>query len=897
MKKFIAILLSFILILGVLPATASGESFAELEFEVWFIDVAAESFIDKLIPGIELRIVPHITATTAGIVPHFNFFAALYDNNGRLVQHDFLLTGFNVFWGEGDTFMHPLEPLGIPATDLTGWEVRVFIWADGTNRPLMSRVVTLDSHDPLIPRGEGTEESPFLLSRPEHLEWINGDVERLEAHYLVVNDIVAPKNFMVCTLLHGYEYSWIPPFSGIFDGGGHMITVNVNTSRTTIVDGRTMFSSGGLFRFLSREAEVRNLKIGGVMRGTGRWTFGIGGLAAYNYGLIENVVVAADVVFYDSSFGRTGGIAAFNAEGGLIRNAYSTGNITGIERVGGIVGFNFGTVSTSYSVGIITGNDFVGGIAGQNLGTLDRNIALSTIVTGENVGRIWGAPYGDRSPSSPEYPHPRNFVRDDMLLNGATIDPLQVPYEMNGFSLDLSMLDSTIPQVVEMVRVQLEELIEWDFDEVWMWNDDTNLPTLRNIRGEQNHMLQFAVSNIPVGAGTEAAPFLLSTPEHLTWINGDIERLSKHFVLMNDIVAPNNLMIGSDWSTAFAGTFDGGGHTITMNNNYPSFFGMGLFGAINENGVVRNLIVGGNISGHGTVGGLVARNQGTIDNVSVVATVFGRVHIGGIVGINAGTITNSNFSGTVTGASAGGITGSNTGSISNSHSSGSIYRNTAVNPGSASELGGIAGRNSGTITRSFSTANVSGNSWIGGIAGNNSGIVSNTYSTGIITGRERVGGIVGWNFGNAQQQAIVQNSYAIGVIQGIGEVAFDNPAGGIVGSHMSNGMLSNSVALNPSVTHHTGYASRMMNRSEWDNETSLSSNNRARADMRVNGGLITTGTLTNQDGLSVTLDSIHTQAFWQTTMDWDFDEVWMWNDDTNLPTLRNIRGEQNHMLQ
>ena len=62
-----------------------------------------------------------------------------------------------------------------------------------------------------------------------------------------------------------------------------------------------------------------------------------------------------------------GGLAGFND--GTVSNSYSTGSVTGNWYVGGLVGANWGgTVSKSYSTGNVSGNEHVGGLAGEDMG-------------------------------------------------------------------------------------------------------------------------------------------------------------------------------------------------------------------------------------------------------------------------------------------------------------------------------------------------------------------------------------------------------------------------------------------------------------------------------------------------------------------------------------------------
>jgi hypothetical protein len=96
---------------------------------------------------------------------------------------------------------------------------------------------------------------------------------------------------------------------------------------------------------------------------------------------------------------RVGGLVGFNNNGN-ISNSYSTGNVTGeSDKVGGLVGENYGTVSNSYSTGNVTGGDNnVGGLVGSNIGEkYNGNISNSYStgnVSGEtSVGGLVGKNY------------------------------------------------------------------------------------------------------------------------------------------------------------------------------------------------------------------------------------------------------------------------------------------------------------------------------------------------------------------------------------------------------------------------------------------------------------------------------------------------------------------------
>ena len=101
--------------------------------------------------------------------------------------------------------------------------------------------------------------------------------------------------------------------------------------------------------------------------------------------------------------------------------------------------------------------------------------------------------------------------------------------------------------------------------------------------------------------------------------------------------------IGNSYSNAYAGTFDGDGHTIS-GLQVSGGDCVGLFGYVNG-GTVKNLnLVVTSVSGSSNVGSVVGRNyDGTIQGCMVTGGSIkanGRAVVGGVVGNNSGTITN-----------------------------------------------------------------------------------------------------------------------------------------------------------------------------------------------------------------------------------------------------------------
>ncbi len=245
--------------------------------------------------------------------------------------------------------------------------------------------------------------------------------------------------------------------------------------------------------------------------------------------------------------------------------------------------------------------------------------------------------------------------------------------------------------------------------------------------------------------------------------NGDYsnpERLTTNAVLLDNITLLDNWTpVGYyDYDTNieyyYAGTFDGGGHTISnLKINLPNTHDLGLFGGVAETAVVKDLTLSDvEISGNNYIGGIAGNNYGTIENCSVSGSVSGSsYYVGGIVGYNGGTITACYNIGEVSGYEhVGGIAGYNEGTISDCKTMGKVSGTTRI--------GGIAGSNKVEISGCTNSAQVSAESngltYAGGITGYNSGNISTSCNEkeGTITasGGDMAcsGGIAGYNYDN-----------------------------------------------------------------------------------------------------------------------------------------------------
>ena len=244
--------------------------------------------------------------------------------------------------------------------------------------------------------------------------------------------------------------------------------------------------------------------------------------------------------------------------------------------------------------------------------------------------------------------------------------------------------------------------------------------------------------------------------------------------------------IGKDDNKAYTGTFDGNGKTITGLTVTGSNKYAGLFGDIDENGTVKNVVLEDvqitSDNSSGSVGGVAGDSWGTIENCSVSGSVSGTLFVGGVVSNQiGGSITGCSSSATVKGeAYVGGIAGeTNYGAtLTACYATGDV---TVENDGTNnSHAGGVVGYNGGgTLTACYATGSVTGSGsgtiYVGGVTGsNNLGILTACYhAKGDVSGPTgTTGGVAGRNFkGSMSGGGIITACFwgSNGQTQGIGE--------------------------------------------------------------------------------------------------------------------------------
>jgi hypothetical protein len=247
----------------------------------------------------------------------------------------------------------------------------------------------------------------------------------------------------------------------------------------------------------------------------------------------------------------------------------------------------------------------------------------------------------------------------------------------------------------------------------------------------------FTVKAVDYSGNTTSATTTATPTSFAIKINNDYELsligvdavnypLDEYYILTNDVTAINP--IGS-YATPFTGTFDGQGHTVTL--NITGYSNVGLFSTVSgTTAVVQSVIVNGTITGFKQVGGIVgwAENGATIlgceNKATIIISPTGPTAegvnrdadgIGGIAGLitSGSKIIACKNSVSITGAS---------GSYSNEIKSDAV--------------GGICGSsNNSFITACYNTANITGNNFVGGILGKNNDTTTATacYNGGNVT--------------------------------------------------------------------------------------------------------------------------------------------------------------------
>jgi len=263
--------------------------------------------------------------------------------------------------------------------------------------------------------GSGTEEEPYLISDPNHMQEIGANVGDWGSYFLLTNDIDLSR-------FSGTEFNiigdWSNPFKGVFNGNGHSIS---NFSYDTFGGSGVELDGIGIFKNVKGDpgdpAEIKNLELidpnvvsDGRSIGTLIGSIGIGDVIiencySFNASVIGDEYVGGLIGAIENGYthitshcGTTGKVKGNESVGGLVGYLYlstilkswANCNVEGVNLVGGLVGYDLeSTIADSWSSGTVTGGDRVGGLVGYapefyTMPTI-RNCYSTSIVTGNSV--------------------------------------------------------------------------------------------------------------------------------------------------------------------------------------------------------------------------------------------------------------------------------------------------------------------------------------------------------------------------------------------------------------------------------------------------------------------------------------------------------------------------------
>ena len=226
--------------------------------------------------------------------------------------------------------------------------------------------------------GDGTEDNPYQISTLDNLYWITATDSVWNKYFVQTSDIDA---FDTANWFEGR--GWLPigndsvRFSGLYNGQNFSISnlyINRPTEDYIGLFGKTYY------------VEINNINIVNS-NVTGKNNIGI--LAGLIDGTAENCFSSGNVTGNDYVGGLLGTLGTIS----IINTCQSSVNVDGSNCVGGLTGLNFGIIYKCYStgdvIGSITGEMYSGGLVGRNYNNITDCFSSSNVV-GAIAGGITG---------------------------------------------------------------------------------------------------------------------------------------------------------------------------------------------------------------------------------------------------------------------------------------------------------------------------------------------------------------------------------------------------------------------------------------------------------------------------------------------------------------------------
>ncbi|MBR5536809.1 MAG: metallophosphoesterase family protein, partial [Clostridia bacterium] len=452
------------------------------------------------------------------------------------------------------------------------------------------------------------------------------------------------------------------PFNGTFDGQGHVIR------NLTMSEKANKVFCTGLFGYVGLDGEVKNLglqdvningytntgAIAGVLMGTvsqcyvtgaidgGRYTGGIAGML--HAGTIEDCWVDATMVTTRYGGGLFGG-TSYKTQPNPTKVESPVGDWDGPITDQAIV------VRNNLVMGTNSGSNYASGLFGSMAGAaesspledLTGNVSWMTSVKNSSnnyYGPIYAWWAADHEVTGDVED---NVYWEGMSLKGGTktglansgimaVDENGKVWDADG-KVEFVNFDGMEFEAVteaELLDQETYEDLGWDFDDVWMWNDELDHPVLQIFPAPQNEVDTIYIDSVE--------DFL------------DIWEAASHEAYSNDIIilradlnmAGEGVIAPAFTTVPFNGTFDGNGHLIRNLQISGSGNCTGLFGQVGVDGEIYALGLDNvSVSGSFNTGAIAGVLMGSVSECYVTGGITGKRYTGGIAGmLHAGTIEN-----------------------------------------------------------------------------------------------------------------------------------------------------------------------------------------------------------------------------------------------------------------
>ncbi len=595
------------------------------------------------------------------------------------------------------------------------------------------------------------------------------------------------------------------------------VTVKVDNQNPVTTTG----GLGGVVGVNTEKGNVQYVDSLGVTNGGATGSSNIGGIIGINNGNMysgynESIVSGND---------KVGGIIGTNAEGKKVENVVNATGVTGAtkgndisENVGGLVGYNEGSVTNGRNNGTITGNTNVGGLVGNNASensvlTNLVNDSSASIIGVKYVGGIAGSNAGTITTGNEETDKTVN------LINRGTITGQQYVGGVAGSN------SGTITNANNDVELNVKDSAA---------TDDNAAKYFGGIAGEntEDGIIKNATNTADVNA------------DGATYVGGIV---GKNDGTLENMAGNSGNVTGKDYVGGVAGLNNKDIDGVTASNDgvvkATKGGAGGIFaentGNITNSTLINNKTVAG-AGANGATGGIIGVNSGNISRTSLKNEVDGQVigmnNVGGLIGKNTGTITggrddadsyykyqiynngvinvgtwtdrdgdgvvdvDTNEFNAQAGSNIGGLIGNNTTENGKTGSLTAGYNTGAINAAGSENVGGIAGSNSGTIDQVFNTVMVKpgsnqddaieGGKNVGGLVGNNqaTGKITNAYNTSNVVATNQdgiVGNLVGTNSGTVQYvygYGVDSIDELIGKVTGKGSISNGHAIGAVENS-------------------------------------------------------------------------------------------------------------------